>query len=251
MLNIIVCDDNYAERTNFIKIIENVIVIQNFDMKVRLQTSDPNEVLEYAKNSFTTGLYFLDVDLKCDISGIELAEKIRKYDPRGFIVIVTAHTDMLPFVFKHKIEAIDFIEKSDFFGIRSRVEACVRYAHEKHAARALIVHQVLSIKVDDKIMTFEFDEIVSIETVKMNNRKLVLNTIDKRFMFSARLKEMEKRLDERFIRLSQSYIVNNTYIKRFDFVNRKIIMCNGSRFLVPQNRIQEIKDLMQIVNDQE
>lgn len=247
MLNIIICDDNYAERTNFSKIIENVIMIENYNMKVQLETCNPAEVLTYAEFSTTTGLYFLDVDLKSNLSGIELAEKIREYDPRGFIVIVTAHPDTLPFVFKHKIEAIDFIEKSDFFGIRSRIEACVRYAHEKHAARALISHKILSIKIDDQIITFEFDEIISIETVKMNHRKLILSTLDKRLMFNGLLKEIERRLDERFVRLSQSYIINKRYIKSFDLVNRSINMSNHLNFSVPLSKTQEIKELMQSI----
>lgn len=69
-------------------------MIENLDMETGLITEDPYEFIEYIKENTASGIYFLDVDLKSDINGIQLAEQIREYDPRGFIVFITTHAEM-------------------------------------------------------------------------------------------------------------------------------------------------------------
>lgn len=94
MINVFVCEDNKEQREKFTKAIEDIIMIENFDMEMTLSTENPKGVIDYLKNNDVSGLYFLDVDLKSDINGIKLAEIIREYDPRGFIVFVTTHAEM-------------------------------------------------------------------------------------------------------------------------------------------------------------
>lgn len=51
-------------------------------------TGNPLEVLEFVKSqSRIIGLYFLDVDLQHEMSGLTLAAKIRDYDNLGKIVL--------------------------------------------------------------------------------------------------------------------------------------------------------------------
>ena len=45
------------------------------------------------------------------MSGLELAVKLREYDPRGFIVFITAHDDMMFETFRYRLEALDYIVK--------------------------------------------------------------------------------------------------------------------------------------------
>lgn len=244
MLNVIICDDINAELVNFTKIIENVIIIENYDMKVQLATNNPYDVLSYIEKSKTTGVYFLDVDLKCELNGIELAEKIRQFDPRGYIIIVTAYPDTMPLIFKHKIEAMDFIKKSDYFDIRNRIEECVKNAYQKHVSHSTVNQKVLSIKLKDQIITVEYDKIISIETSLHDEHKLILHTENMRQEFHGYLKNILDRLDDRFIRISQSYIVNIDYVKNLNIPKRNILMNNGQIFHIPARNMMAIKKRM-------
>ena len=94
MLNVFICEDNTIERNKFEKIIKDIIMIENLDMDVSLSTGNPEDILSYLDNNSVSGLYFLDIDLKNKNNGLKLAEKIREYDPRGFIVFVTTHAEM-------------------------------------------------------------------------------------------------------------------------------------------------------------
>ena len=42
MLKIYICEDDDIERNNIEKIINNVIIIENYDMKIELSTSNQN-----------------------------------------------------------------------------------------------------------------------------------------------------------------------------------------------------------------
>ena len=64
--------------------------LKNLDMQLILDTPNPYELLETVKTSQNTGIYFLDIDLKCDMNGMKLAQQIRLYDPRCFIIFVTS-----------------------------------------------------------------------------------------------------------------------------------------------------------------
>ncbi|MBU3203862.1 hypothetical protein [Clostridium algidicarnis] len=45
-------------------------MIENLDMETGLITEDPYEFIEYIKENTSSGIYFLDVDLKYGINGM-------------------------------------------------------------------------------------------------------------------------------------------------------------------------------------
>lgn len=118
MLKVYICEDNKDHRENFKRIIDNILVIENYDMKLELATANPKDILDNIKESDGASVYFLDVDLKSDINGIQLAEKIREYDPSGFIIFITTHAEMSYLTFMYKIEAMDYIIKDNYINIR-------------------------------------------------------------------------------------------------------------------------------------
>ena len=93
-MNIFICEDNESQREKIKNIILDTIMIENLDMEIVLDTANPKELLEIIKEYSKNNIYFLDVDLRHAINGIQLAEKIRDKDPRGFIVFITTHAEM-------------------------------------------------------------------------------------------------------------------------------------------------------------
>jgi len=105
--------------------------MENLAMSVVCDTSNPTDVLDYLKqDKKIMGLYFLDLDLGCDINGIQLAEKIKTHDPFGCIVFITADGNSYKLTFEYKLEAMDYIVKGDF-NLRTRLCECIQNAHDK------------------------------------------------------------------------------------------------------------------------
>ena len=80
MLSILICDDIRSHLVYIKNIIEKFILIEELDMKVGCAATEPMEILECVKQQKQAGLYFLDVELKGELDGFQLAEKIRTDD---------------------------------------------------------------------------------------------------------------------------------------------------------------------------
>jgi two-component system response regulator AgrA len=221
-------------------------MIDNLDMEVILDTDNPYDVAEALKHIKNTGLYFLDVHLNSDITGIELAKKVREYDPRGFIVIISAFPEHKQSVFTHRLEVMDYIDKSDFGSIRERIEACVRDANTRFLRQTSVIHNVLRIKWKEKVISVEFNDIISIETSgNKNDHLLILNTPETSYTWTGSLKAVEDRLDKnRFCKVSQSFIINKEYVQEFIPRTRMLYMKHGGKFLVPINMVNKLKKLL-------
>ncbi len=63
MLNIFVCEDNPAQRQTIVQIIQNIVLIEELDMRLVLAAGDPYVLLDKVKTTQNTGIYFLDIDL--------------------------------------------------------------------------------------------------------------------------------------------------------------------------------------------
>ncbi len=241
MLKVFICEDNKEERERFSKIISDIILIENYDIELELVSSNPNELINHiAKNDFS-GLYFLDIDLKSEINGIELAAKIRKYDSRGFIVFITTHAEMSYLTFIYKVEAMDYIIKDDYNRIRERIGQCIEDANTKYSAKTTELQKIFTIKSVDKIINIEYKKILFFETAPIIH-KVIVHAIDRQIEFYAKMKDIEKRLDDRFYRCHKSFIVNRDNINEIDFTKRCIYMINGEQCLISTRLMKGLKN---------
>jgi two-component system response regulator AgrA len=231
MLSIVVCEDNEEQRKKITKFIEDSIMIENLDMKIDLSTGSPEETIDYLKENKISGLYFLDVDLNSAINGIKLAEIIREYDPRGFIVFVTTHAEMSYLTFIYKVEAMDYIIKDNPETVKERIHQCILNANKKYSSKVTELQKNFTIKADDKIINIEYSKILFFETSDIIH-KVLLHVVDRQIEFYAKMKDIEAKLDDRFYRCHRSFLVNTDNIKEIDKKNRVVHMINGQQCFV-------------------
>lgn len=239
MLKIFLCEDNEEQRNKFEKIVDNIIMIENYDMSLQMSTGDPYEILDYLKVNNTSGIYFLDVDLHTDINGIQLAEKIREHDPRGFIIFVTTHAEMSYLTFLYKVEAMDYIIKDNYQNIQQRISDCIKNAHDKYSSKVTDLQKVFSIKVNDKIINVDFDEIIFFET-SPTIHKVILHCKNRQIEFYSKMKDVEAMVDDRFCRCHNSYLINKDKMKEIDKKDRIVYMVNGEECLVSTRGIKKL-----------
>ena len=101
MIPVYICDDEKRISDRLEHIISNQIVILNGDMGPVRVADDPEKLLELQKEDTVPAVYFLDIDFPGYMSGLELAQRLRKHDPRGFIIFITAHGDLAFEIFVH------------------------------------------------------------------------------------------------------------------------------------------------------
>jgi two-component system response regulator AgrA len=228
MLNIIICEDSNAQRTQIENIINEEITGSKMNLSVALSTGNPKEVIEHIRfSSQKNFIYFLDVELDSEINGIELAQSIREYDPMGYIVFVTSHAELTLLTFEYKIQAMDFILKYRPDNLKSRVIECLKAAANDFEKLTNMGKGYISIDVGSKIINFNPNEILFFETDK--DHRIRIHAINEQIEFYSSLKEIEAIVPSYFYKTHRSYLVNTKNIKSIDKENFIIFMTNGER----------------------
>ena len=231
MLNIFVCEDNPPQRRAIVEIIQNIVLIEELDMRLVLDAGDPYALLEEVRASRNTGIYFLDIDLNSDINGLKLAQQIRLSDPRGFIIFITAHSELSYMTFQYRVEAMDFVLKDNPAEMKVKIHECLLNAMERYTLQTNRTHKVYTLEAGGRKISVDYDDILFFET-SSNIHKVILHAKDRQIEFSGTMKELAGTLDENFVRCHRSFLVNKKNISEVDAKNRMISFKNGETCLM-------------------
>lgn len=222
MLDVYICEDDKSQLDLFSNYISNTILIEDFDMRLALSTQDYRELLKLFSPSGNIGVFFLDIDLKSNLNGLELAQRIRKLQPRCFIIFITSHVEYGMETFRYKVEALDFICKGTPDEIRMKIKDCLYNIDEKIRSDPKSFH----FNIGERYISIPFNEIVFFCTSD-NSHKVTLHTMNKFTEFFGTLKEIEANLDKRFYRCHRSCIINKDFIDNVDYDTSIVYMKNG------------------------
>ena len=239
MLYIFVCEDDTAQRKAVVQTIQNTVLMEGLDMRLVLDTADPYELLETVKTSQETGIYFLDIDLNCDMNGMKLAQQIRKFDPRCFIIFITAHSELSYMTFQYRVEAMDFVLKDNPAEAKVKIRECLLHAWERHTLQTNKIHKTYTIEIGERKISVDYQDILFFET-SSNIHKVVLHAKDRQIEFSGTMKDLESTLVDGFVRCHRSFLVNRNNIKEVDTKNRIIYFVNGESCLMSTRMMKEI-----------
>lgn len=242
MLNILVCEDNIEQRKRIGKHIINAINKLELECEIVMETNNPHEVIKYAQNnSDKLNLYFMDVDLKNDIDGIEAAKEIRMNDVNCNFIFITGHMEKALLTFSYKLKALDYIDKLDFQNLETKIEENISSAYDE-AIKRLVINknndEILTIKSGVRSYNIPIREIIYFET--LNAHKIKVHTISTCLEFYGTLNEiMEKLPNDQFNRCYKAFIINLTHIKEFNFKECYVIMDNEDKCSLSRKYIKE------------
>ena len=220
----------------------------DYPVNLALSANHPKSILLYLENhTVESGLYLLDVDLQADINGIELAAKIREKDLSATIIFITSKSELMDLVFRHKIEALDYITKdSPSEEVEQRTLDCIalsykRFLHGKHTPT-----KYFTIKNKAQTENIPYDAILFFETnpIPTTKHRIILYTETEKYEFRGFLKEIAM-LDTDFYHCHQSIVVNVHKIKSIDTNAREATMINSD--LIPLS-VRKIKGLLELWN---
>lgn len=239
MLDIFVCEDNAVQRQTIVQTIQNTVLIEELDMQLVLDTEDPYVLLEKLKTSQNTGVYFLDIDLGSDINGMKLAQQIRLFDPRGFIIFITAHSELSYMTFQYRVEAMDFVLKDNPAEAAVKIRECLSNALERHTLQTSRTHNIYTIETCGRKISIDYDDILFFET-SGNIHKIILHAKDRQIEFFGTIKELANTLGGDFVRCHRSFLVHKKNIKEVDTKKRIVYFTNGETCLISTRMMKEL-----------
>ena len=255
MLRVFICDDDPKQRERIADAVKKYALIENMDMRVALTAEDAGTLLQHlekhpnnpAMNDF--GLYFLDVDLQSDVSGIQLAAQIKALEPFAFIVFITSYAELSHLTFRYKVEALDYISKDFADEMMRRVRECLDMAYKRYQMAGTTLHGEHSssfpLKVDGTIHMIPMGEIMFFEAHPTLDRKVTLHMRNREVDISDTLKNLTQSLPE-FYLCHRSYLVNVRNVRDIDTRLGVAKMANGQTVLVSTRKMKELAERVKV-----
>lgn len=222
MLNFVLCDDNPNILNRLEKMLESILINKNLFGQVVYSTTSPDNFLNYIqKNHFD--VIILDIDLKSNLSGIDLANIIRKGNKKAYIIFTTAHLEYLMVAYKFK--TFDFLAKPITI---ERLEETIDRLFEDVSNQDNIFF-----KFGNKNEYINTNDILFIQK---QGKKAIFKTTYCDYEITSSFSNILNHLPKNFVRCHKSYIVN---LNRISYINSNNVITfdteiNGQCFIGPK-----------------
>lgn len=230
MLNFVICDDNLNILDRLEKMLETIFTKNNYNASVVFKSDNPDDILNYIDNNITDVL-MLDINLKCNKSGLELAEEVRKRKKNAYIIFTTGHLEYAMVAYKYK--TFDYIPKPITY---DRLEDTVTRLFED--ANELSKKYI---KIDNKNTIIDEAEI---QYIKRDGMKLVFHTSSRDYDTYSSFNKFQEKLPETYVRCHKSYIANLSQIKDVEPVSSTITFKDGNTCYIGPKYKREFMEVL-------
>lgn len=240
MIDIYLCDDDAAVRRQLQTILEQKILIEDYDMRIVCNAASPGQLLNGLGKS-RRSIYFLDVELRDgQWDGFLLGREIRRRDPHGTLVYITSYGNLAYRTFQYHLEAFDYIVKEPE-GLEESVGNCLEALHGRLIAEQRDPIEVYTVRTADTLRHIPLDEILFFET-GLKPHHVLLHTTAGCIDFLGSLNEIEAGLKGRFLRTHRAYLVALDKIEEID-LKRGRLRAGGLECLVSRAAKTELNRL--------
>ncbi|MBE5819371.1 MAG: response regulator transcription factor [Clostridiales bacterium] len=208
MLNFVLCDDNLPTLNRLNKMLEAIFINNNIDATVSLKAQSSTDVLNYIENN-KVDVLVLDINLKENMSGCDIADTVRKNNKDVYIIFTTGHLEYALLAYKYK--TFDYLPKPI---IEEKLEETILRLMddiEKSPAKFLKLNNNKTIINQDDI-----------NYIRRDGMKLIVHTDDRTYESYTSFNKIEDCLPENFVRCHKSFIANVNNITNIE-TNKNII----------------------------
>ncbi|WP_026039073.1 LytTR family transcriptional regulator DNA-binding domain-containing protein [Sporolactobacillus vineae] len=245
MLHIYLCEDNQQQLNVYAQIVNNQIMIFEYDARVVEKTGDPAEIVTAVrKNREQGGLYLLDIEFAGQlVSGLDLAVMIRTLDVTAKIIFVTTHSEMAFLTFKRKVEPFDYILKDQgFHSVKKQLEEDLRLVWQRTNEAGKKLGTFFSYHMGNLVRRIPMDELLFVETSAAPHR-LIAHAVHAQSQFNGNLAEIEREYPELF-RCHKCFLINLDNVVNVDISTRTVEFINHLKCDVALRRIRQLKQIL-------
>ncbi len=233
MLNFIIYEDN---KNYMQKNISGVnIALANYDIDYRIHKFDSysQKLDDIIHDKDMKKIYILDVEMR-DVSGLEVAARIRENDWDSIIIFATAYDKYHNDVFYNRLMVLDFIYKYD--GYEDRLIDDV-----KASLKIIYRENTFTFKFNRVLYRIPFEHITYIEKEPIVKR-CIIHTVNGDYNIMRSIHWLSENLGPSFIRTHQSCVVNANNIEEVELGTNTIYFKNGdSTSLMTERTKRELK----------
>lgn len=213
MLNFVICDDNLNILDRLEKMLDTIFCKNDFEAQVAFSSDNTEEVLNYISSN-KVDVAMLDINLKSNKTGIELAKEIRKINKNIYIIFTTGHLEYA--MIAYKVKTFDYIAKPINY---DRLEETIIRLFEDVTS---VPKRYL--KIDNKNTLVDESEV---QYIKRDGMKLVFHTSSRDYDTYSSFNKFQDKLPKNYIRCHKSCIANINQIKDVEPVSGTITFKSG------------------------
>ena len=231
MLNFVLCDDNLVILKRLSDMMEKIFINNDLNATIGFKSTNANEIIEYVDNN-KTDVLMLDINLKSDFSGIDLAAKVRKKNKNVYIIFTTGHLEYAMVAFK--VKTFDYIAKPI---TPERLEETVFRLFDDISNSPKNY-----ISIGNKIFLEENE----VQYIKRDGMKLVFFTNSGEYELYSSFNKIQDSLPNSFVRCHKSYIANLNNIANVEYNTNTIQFYDNENkcFIGPKYK----NDFMEVFN---
>lgn len=211
MLNFVLCDDNLVIVNKLKEMLEFLFVKHDIEAKITFTSDNSIDVLDFIENNHVD-VIILDINLNSDISGLELAKRIRKNNKGIYIIFSTGHLEYS--LVAYSVKTFDYLPKPITI---ERLEVTIMRLLE-------------DVKFSNKRFIYINNRTIinysEINYIKKDGMKLVFCTDSHSYETYNSFSKIQSILPDNFIRCHKSYIANADNILNISANKNRILFKN-------------------------
>ena len=213
MLNFALIEDDKKILKDLSHILESIFMKHDLDAQVVFCTTNVDSLLSYVSKNIVDVL-FLDIDLNSELTGIQIAEKVRKSNKDCYIIFETAHLEYGLVAYRYK--TFDFICKPI---TSQRIEDCVLRIFEDIAGT-----EKKFIRLDNKNTIIAEKEV---KYIKKDGMKLIFHTESRDYEIYSSFLKVKEKLPSNFVQCHKSFIANVDNVTKVESSNNMVYFNNS------------------------
>lgn len=213
MLDFVICDDNANALSRLEKLLESAFICRNLEAKVSLSTTEPSDLMNYLKHN-TVNVVILDIDLKAKVTGLDLANLIRKQDKNVYIIFTTGHLEYGLIAYRYK--TFDYLPKP--VTIERLIDTLDRLVDDMFGDDTQFV------RLDNNKTIIKQD---GIQYIQKDGVKVIFHTDTRDYETYSSFKKILPQLPRHFIQCHKSYIINTKKITDVDMTSNFLLLNNN------------------------
>lgn len=219
MLDIVVYEDNKKFLQKNVSSIN--LALADYDIDYRIHKCKCSYELDSLMNNREgKRIYILSAEVN-EVSGLEVAMKIREYDWDSIIIITTTEDEYKNDLGYTRLMVLGFVVKDDNYD--NRLIDDIRFA-----ISIIDKQRVFAFKYNRVIYRIPYNQICYIEK-EPDIKRCIIHTINDKYFISGTISGILSLLSDTFCRTHQSCIVNLNNIERIDLSSNMIIFKNGDK----------------------
>lgn len=234
MIKIIIVDDDQKQCVLVKQIIKPLLFKYDETFRIISFSSFNSELQNLISDNSERKVFLLDIDLGKKITGINIAQIIRKKDWDSEIIFFTNHDHYFNKVYRSVFKVFDFIEKFDHMEDRLIIDLEKIFSHKHDNGMYKYKNNQINLTIYLKDILYIYRE--------TDERKLIIKTTNNKFKISKTFDEILSELDLRFKKVHRGCIVNTSRVSRYDWNNGDFILDTSEKVhLLSKKYKQEVE----------